>query len=110
MAMTEDLLDGLQRVGKALVDPTRCSILMCLLDGPHYPTELSEHLGLTKANVSNHLTCLRGCGLVVGVAEGRRVRYEIADPRLAHALADLAGLAGQLSPEAACLPQPIGAS
>ena len=89
---------ALYRVGKAIADPTRCSVLLCLLDGPHYPTELAEHLGLTKANVSNHLACLRGCGLVVGTQEGRRVRYELADPRLAHALEDLAGLASSLAP------------
>ena len=74
---------GLHRVGKAIADPTRCDILLCLLDGPHYPTELAAHLGLTKANVSNHLACLRGCGLVVATQEGRRMRYELADPRLA---------------------------
>jgi DNA-binding transcriptional ArsR family regulator len=90
-------IDGLQRIGKALVDPTRCEILLCLLDGPHYPTELAQHLGFTKANVSNHLACLRGCGLVVGVQEGRRVRYELSDRRLAHALEDLVGLAPLLT-------------
>ena len=93
MALARPDLRGLERIGKALSDPTRCQILLCLLDGPHYPTELAGHLQLTKANVSNHLACLRGCGLVVGTQEGRRVRYELADPRLAHALDDLAGLA-----------------
>lgn len=83
---------ALRRVGKALVDPTRCRILLCFLEGPHYPAQLAEHLGLTKANVSNHLTCLRECGLVRATPEGRRVRYQLADERLAHALTDLSGL------------------
>lgn len=43
-------------------------------------------------NISNHLACLRGCGLVRTVREGRQVRYELASPRLAHALADLVDL------------------
>jgi DNA-binding transcriptional ArsR family regulator len=47
---------------------------------------------MTKANVSNHLACLRSCGLVTSTAEGRRVRYELADERLARALSELAGL------------------
>lgn len=81
------------RIGKAISDPTRCQILLYLLDGPHYPTALAEHLSLTKANLSNHLSCLRGCGLVGATQEGRRQRYELADPRMAHALDDLAGLA-----------------
>ena len=88
-----DIVESLNRVGRALADPTRCRILVCLLDGPHYPTELAEHLALTKANVSNHLACLRGCGLVVATQEGRRQRYELIDPRLAHALGDLVELA-----------------
>ena len=63
-----------------------------MMDGPAYPSELADDLGLTRANVSNHLTCLRGCGIVVARPEGRRVRYELADPRLAKVLRDLLGL------------------
>lgn len=87
----------LLRLGKAFVDPTRCRVLLCLLDGAHYPTDLADHLGLSKASVSNHLSCLRGCGLVVGTAEGRRVRYELADPKLLHAMRDLVDLAGEIT-------------
>lgn len=92
-----DDASGLHRVGRALADPNRCQILLCLLDGPHYPTELADHLGLTKANVSNHLACLRGCGLVVATQEGRRQRYDLADPRLTHALGDLVSLGADLA-------------
>lgn len=87
---------ALHRLGRALAEPNRCEILLCLLDGPHYPTELSEHLGLTKANVSNHLAFLRECGLVVAEQEGRRQRYELADARLVHALQDLVALGDAL--------------
>ena len=38
-----DIVESLNRVGRALADPTRCRILVCLLQGPHYPTELAEH-------------------------------------------------------------------
>lgn len=85
-------LDALARVGRALADDTRRRLLVAILEGHHYPAELATELGLAKTNVSNHLSCLRGCGLVVATPEGRRVRYELSDPRLAHALADLAGL------------------
>ena len=78
--------DTVSRVGRALADPTRQRILLELLDGPGYPAELADALGTTRANLSNHLTCLRGCGIVTATAEGRRIRYELADPRLADAL------------------------
>lgn len=79
----------LARFGHALSDPTRARILLALRDSPGYPAELADVLAVSRQSLSNHLTCLRGCGLVVAVPEGRRSRYELADPRLAHALTDL---------------------
>ena len=75
----------MNRLGRAMADPTRSRILMSLLDGPSHPAVLSRELGLTRSNVSNHLTCLRDCGIVVAEPEGRQTRYEIADPHLAAA-------------------------
>jgi DNA-binding transcriptional ArsR family regulator len=79
----------LARFGHALSDPTRARILLALREDPAYPSDLAELLGVSRQSLSNHLTCLRGCGLVVAIPEGRRTRYELADPRLAHALTDL---------------------
>ena len=79
-------VDVMNRLGRAMADPTRSRILLQLLEAPGYPARLSESLGLTRTNVSNHLACLRGCGLVVATPEGRQTRYEIADPHLTRAL------------------------
>jgi DNA-binding transcriptional ArsR family regulator len=91
----------LARFGHALSDATRSRVLLALREGPAYPADLADLLGATRANISNHLACLRGCGLVVAVPEGRRTRYELADARLAHALGDLLGLVLAVDP-AAC--------
>ena len=82
-------LDVMQRLGRAMADPTRARILMTLLERPAYPAALADELQLTRQNVSNHLACLRDCGIVVAEPEGRQTRYEISDPMLAHALGDL---------------------
>ena len=82
-------LDVLNRLGRAMADPTRSRILLSLLDAPGYPAQLSRDLGLTRSNVSNHLACLRGCGIVVATPEGRQTRYEIADPHLTRAIGEL---------------------
>jgi DNA-binding transcriptional ArsR family regulator len=89
----------LARFGHALSDPTRSRLLLALRDGPAHPAELADRLGVTRQNLSNHLACLRGCGLVVAVPEGRRTRYELADARLRHALGDLLGLALAVDPD-----------
>src|SRR5271155_4662588 len=91
-------LDALARIGRALADPTRCRLLLALLDGPAYPSELADRLRLTRANTSNHLACLRGCGLVVAEPSGRQVSYQLADPHLAHALGDLVDVALTVDP------------
>jgi len=92
----------LARFGHALSDPTRCRLLLELREGPAYPADLADTLGVSRTNLSNHLACLRGCGLVVVASEGRRSRYELADRRLAHALADLVELAFAVDPDAVC--------
>ncbi|HEX2284236.1 MAG TPA: metalloregulator ArsR/SmtB family transcription factor [Mycobacterium sp.] len=96
--------DALSRFGGALSDPTRTEILLLLRDGPSYPSDLADKIGVSRQILSNHLACLRGCGLVVAEPEGRRSRYELADDRIAHALGDLIGLV--LSVDPACCPPP----
>lgn len=96
-------LDVMNRLGRAMADPTRSRILMALLAGPSYPAVLSRGLELTRSNVSNHLTCLRDCGIVVAEPEGRQTRYEIADPHLAAALNALVEVTLAVDENAPCI-------
>lgn len=82
----------MNRLGRAMADPTRSRILLSLLERPGYPGALADELGLTRSNVSNHLACLRGCGIIVATPEGRSTCYEIADPHLTRALSSLVGV------------------
>jgi ArsR family transcriptional regulator, cadmium/lead-responsive transcriptional repressor len=82
-------VDLLARFGRALADPIRCRLLLELRAAPAYPSDLADALGVSRTRLSNHLACLRDCGLVIAVPDGRRVRYELADERLGHALDDL---------------------
>lgn len=98
-------LDGLSRLGSALADGTRRRLLVALARGPGYPAELAVELGESRQNVSNHLACLRGCGLVVAAHEGRRMRYALVDQRLAGALRDLVELTVSVDPTHAHAPE-----
>ncbi|WP_282701671.1 metalloregulator ArsR/SmtB family transcription factor [Streptomyces sp. CC219B] len=82
-------IEVLARFGRALADPIRCRILLALREAPAYPADLADALGVSRTRLSNHLACLRDCGLVGTVPDGRRTRYELADARLGHALDDL---------------------
>ncbi|MBI8999851.1 winged helix-turn-helix transcriptional regulator [Corynebacterium sp. CCM 8864] len=89
MSHTEAHEQALVRLGRALADPTRCRMLLAILNGNHYPAQLAEQLELSRANVSNHLACLRDCGLVRTHPEGRKVRYVLAGPELAESLRNM---------------------
>jgi DNA-binding transcriptional ArsR family regulator len=80
---------ALARLGHALSDPTRAGILLALRTSDRYPAELADVLGVTRQVMSNHLACLRGCGLVESTPDGRRSSYRLADPHLAPALDEL---------------------
>ena len=96
-------LDVMNRLGRAMADPTRSRILLFLLNEPGYPAQLARELDLTRTNVSNHLACLRDCGIVVAEPEGRQTRYEIADPHLAAALTALVDVTLAVDENAPCI-------
>ena len=67
-------------------DPSRLAILATLQNGAHTVSEIVEGTGLTQPNVSNHLACLRDCGLVIAEQKGRFVYYELSDKRVGQLL------------------------
>ena len=90
---------ALARLGHALSDATRARTLLALRDGPAYPSDLAEALGVSRQVMSNQLACLRGCGLVDATPEGRRTAYRLADEHLAPALAELLRVALVVEPD-----------
>lgn len=78
--------EALTRLGHALSDPTRARIMLSLREAPAYPSDLADALGVSRQVMSNQLTCLRGCGLVDSVREGRHTLYRLSNEALAPAL------------------------
>jgi DNA-binding transcriptional ArsR family regulator len=52
-------------------DPSRLAILRHLALGEHRVVDLTAHLGLAQSTVSQHLACLKDCGLVTSRPQGR---------------------------------------
>lgn len=67
-------------------DSSRLSILEALRDKAATVGEIVEATGLSQPNVSNHLGCLRDCGLVTAQQQGRFVYYELSDKRVGQLL------------------------
>jgi len=58
-------------------DPSRLAILQHLALGEHRVVDLTAHVGLAQSTVSQHLACLRECGLVTARPEGRATVYSL---------------------------------
>jgi DNA-binding transcriptional ArsR family regulator len=63
-------------------DPSRLAILETLRSGPLTVGEIVKITGLSQSNASNHLACLRDCGLVVAEQSWRHVTYHLSDDRV----------------------------
>ena len=61
-------------------DSSRLSILDALRNGPLTVAKIVETTGLSQSNTSNHLGCLRDCGLVVAEQNGDTPRRAVAKP------------------------------
>ncbi len=64
---------------RALADPTRRAIFEKLADGAMNASALREGIEISQPAMSQHLSVLRGAGLVVEIRQGRFVNYEV-DP------------------------------
>ena len=61
-------------------DPSRLAILRHLALGEHRVVDLTRHLGLAQSTVSQHLACLRDCGLVESRPQGRASVFGLTQP------------------------------
>lgn len=81
---------------RVLTDPKRLMIIDALRRGERSVTELAGELGCTMPNTSQHLTVLRGAGLVSGRREGTTIYYRLAEPGIAQACDLVAAIAARL--------------
>lgn len=88
LATPDTDIDALKtKLLRGFADPSRLAILEAVRPGPRTVSQIVEATGLGQPNVSNHLACLRDCGLVCAHPEGRRVYYALSDARVEALLA-----------------------
>jgi DNA-binding transcriptional ArsR family regulator len=76
---SDELLQRIAEVLKAMADPTRLKILHCLHHGELCVSDILSFVGGSQANVSKHLSVLKRSGLVDNRREGLNVFYRIID-------------------------------
>lgn len=67
----------MNRVFKALADPTRRRVLVLLRRRPMAAGELAEHFNVSKPTMSAHFSVLREAGLIDADKRGRTIIYTL---------------------------------
>lgn len=67
---------------RGFADVTRLSILEALRSGEKTVSDIAESLQQSQSNISNHLACLRDCGLVSSRRNGKNIYYSIASKKV----------------------------
>lgn len=70
---------------KAFASPIRLHMLDLCSQGEHSVSALQEALGITAANVSQHLAVLKAAGVIATRREGKQILCSLAIPEVKQA-------------------------
>ena len=72
-------------ISKTLAHPLRIAILHYLKDGEKTVNQLTETLGASQSNISQHLAILRQRQIVKTRKAGSTVYYQVSNPKISQA-------------------------
>ncbi|TFJ94377.1 ArsR/SmtB family transcription factor [Lentibacillus salicampi] len=61
---------------------TRIQILECIKEEEKTVSQIVEDIQGNQSNISQHLACLKGCGIIVGRQEGKYVYYGLRNQQV----------------------------
>lgn len=79
MTISQDQVDDMCQLFKALSDPTRIRIIDILMDGEQNVQQITEKVGMTQSAVSHQLGLMRAIHLVRHRRDGRQIFYSLDD-------------------------------
>jgi ArsR family transcriptional regulator len=83
---TEDRVYEMQvRICKAFANPARLRVLDLLANRERAVSDLQRQLGISKANLSQHLAVLKAAGVVATRRDGKQIYCSLAIPEVKQA-------------------------
>ncbi|WP_407270759.1 ArsR/SmtB family transcription factor [Radiobacillus sp. PE A8.2] len=61
---------------------TRIQILECIKDDEKTVSQIVMDIEGNQSNISQHLACLKGCGIIVGRQEGKYIYYSLRNQQV----------------------------
>lgn len=84
-AVTKNIFDFHAEFCKAFSHPARLEILCLLKGGERSVSAITERLGMSKANVSQHLTVMRMARILKTRRDGANIYYSLANKKFVKA-------------------------
>ena len=69
-------------ISKTLAHPIRLAILHTLRDGEKSVNELTDILGISQSNLSQHLALMRQMGILKTRKQGTSIFYSVTNPKI----------------------------
>ncbi len=80
--MTGNTFELKLKVIQGFSNKVRLKILECIKDEEKTVSQIVEETGGNQSNISQHLACLKGCGIIVGRNEGKYCYYSLRNDRI----------------------------
>ncbi|KAB7704369.1 metalloregulator ArsR/SmtB family transcription factor [Bacillus aerolatus] len=87
---------------RGFADKTRLQILDCIKEEEKAVSQIVKEINGNQSNISQHLSCLKGCGIITGRQEGRNVYYSIRNEETRQLLAMFDIVLNQVEQDVAC--------
>ena len=84
-SVDQQVFERQANICKAFANPVRLHLLDLLGKGAWVVGELQQELGISKANLSQHLTILRSAGVIITQRSGKQVICSLAMPEIKQA-------------------------
>jgi DNA-binding transcriptional ArsR family regulator len=80
--MSQDNFELKAKFIRGFSDKTRLQILECIKDKEKTVSQIVEEVQGNQSNISQHLACLKECGIIVGRQEGKYVHYGLSNENI----------------------------
>ncbi|WP_246843656.1 helix-turn-helix transcriptional regulator [Leclercia sp. W17] len=95
-------LDDKIKFLRGVSEKTRLSILISLRSGEKTVSDIVNEIGASQSGVSQHLACLKGCGMITKRQEGKFCYYGLSGPHMEAFLVMLDTLMVEVGEEVHC--------
>lgn len=80
--MGQNIWDVKAKFIRGFSDKTRLQILECIQDQEKTVSQIVDQISGNQSNISQHLACLKGCGIIVGRQEGKFIYYSLRSEQI----------------------------